>query len=165
MKKIISLLAICLCWSSLASADIKIGVVDVRTALLSSNAAKKFGEEMQVELKDEQTKLRDLGAEAQKLQDRLKKDGPILSESERNRLQAELQAKAEEFSFLKKRFENLVQNREAGFLQESKPRLDAAMEQIIESEKLDLILPREVTLYAGQSIDYTTKIIDLLNKQ
>lgn len=165
MKKIITLLAICLCWSSLASAEMKIGVVDVRTALLSSNAAKKFREEMQNEFKDDYAKLSELGEEGQKLKDRLEKDAAILSEVERRRLGLELKKKAEEFTFMKNQLESTIQSRETEFLQESKPRMDAAIEQIIKTEKLDLVLSREVALYANPSLDYTTRIIDILNKQ
>lgn len=165
MKKIIALLAICLTWSSLASAEIKIGVVDVRGALLSTSAAKKFGEEMQNEFKDEVTRQRDLAAEVRRLQDRLKKDAAILSEAERRKLGEEVNAKAQEFAFLQNRLENMMKSREAQFFQDSKPGFDAALEQVAKTEKLDLILPREVILYGGQAIDYTAKVIDILNKK
>lgn len=165
MRKMKMLLAACLCWSSLAAAEIKIGVVDLRAALFSSEKAKEFSEDLQREFKSEEDRIRAVGAEAQKLQDRLKKDSAILSESERSKLAAELEEKAQEFNYLKNRFESAVAKRKQNFLQESKPRLDKALEEIVKKEKLQLILPREATLYTGQSLDYTTQLIDILNRQ
>ena len=165
MKKLVALMMACLCWSSLAAAEVKIGIVDVRAALFASNAAKKFSEGLQNEFKNDEEKIRQVGAEAQKLQDRLNKDAAILSEAERNKLSTEFDERVQEFNYLKNRFESAVAKRKQTFIQDSKPRMDKALEQIVKNEKLQLILPREATLYTDQSLDYTTKLIEILNRQ
>ncbi len=165
MKKIVALLMACLCWSGLAAAEVKLGVVDVRAALFASNAAKTFSDKLQKEFKDDEDKIRSVGTEAQKLQDRLNKDAAILSESERNKLSTEFDERVQEFNYLKNRFESTVAKRKQSFIQDSKPKMDKALEEIVKSEKLQLILPREATLYTDQALDYTTKLIDILNRQ
>ncbi len=148
-----------------ASAEQKIAVVDFRTALLSSNAAKAFGEQLKKDFVDEEQRLRDVGEDAQKLQDRLKKDAAIMSESERTKLSTELESKAQEFNFLKNKYQNAISKREEQFLQESKPKVDEAIREIAEKEKIDLILPSKLVVHASSGMDITAKLIEALNSK
>jgi len=144
-------------------AEQRIGVVDFRTALLSSDAAKRFGEQLKRDFADEEARLREVGESAQKLQDRLKKDAAIMSDSERTKMSSELEEKAQEFNFLKKKYQNAISKREELFLQESKPKVDEAIRTIAKKEKLDIILPTKLVVYANQGLDLTSKLVDALN--
>ncbi|OZG70572.1 hypothetical protein BTA51_25410 [Hahella sp. CCB-MM4] len=148
-----------------ASAEQKIAVVDFRTALLSSKAAKAFGEQLKKDFVDEEQRLREVGENAQKLQDRLKKDAAIMSESERTKLSTELESKAQEFNFLKNKYQNAISKREEQFLQESKPKVDEAIREIAEKEKIDLILPSKLVVHASSGMDITAKLIEALNSK
>jgi outer membrane protein len=144
-------------------AEQRVGVVDFRTALLSSDAAKRFGEQLKKDFADEEARLREVGESAQKLQDRLKKDAAIMSESERTKLSSELEEKAQEFNFLKKKYQNAISKREEQFLQESKPKVDEAIRMIARDEKIDFILPSKVVVYANPGLDLTAKLVEALN--
>lgn len=146
-----------------AQAEQRIGVVDFRTALLSSEAAKQFGEQLKKDFADEETRLREVGESAQNLQERLKKDTAIMSDSERNKLTVELEEKAQEFNFLKKKYQNAISKREEQFLQESKPKVDDAIKAIAAQEKIDIILPSKLVVHADQGLDLTAKLVEALN--
>lgn len=146
-----------------AQAEQRIGVVDFRTALLSSEAAKQFGEQLKKDFADEEVRLREVGESAQQLQERLKKDTAIMSDSERNKLAEELEEKAQEFNFLKKKYQNAISKREEQFLQESKPKVDDAIKAIAEQEKIDIILPSKMVVFADQELDLTAKLVEALN--
>ncbi|AZZ90923.1 MULTISPECIES: OmpH family outer membrane protein [unclassified Hahella] len=150
-------------YAGMVSAAQKVAVVDLRTALLSSQAAKKFGENLKKDFADEEARLREVGEQAQKMQERLKKDSAIMSETERTKLNAELEEKAQEFNFLKNKYQSAISKREELFLQESKPKVDDALKKIAEKEKVDVILPSKLAVYANPSLDLTAKLIEALN--
>ncbi len=147
----------------MANAEQKIAVVDIRTALLSTKSAKAFGNTLKKDFQDEEQRLREVGEAAQKLQDRLKKDAAILSDVERSQLNSELEGKAQEFNFLKNKYQSAIAKREELFLQESKPKVDEAIKKIAEKENIDLILPSKLVVHANADIEITAKLIEALN--
>ena len=89
-------LASCFVASLPALAETKIGVVDIRAALFSSDAAKAFGKKMAGEFKTQEMEVRSVQESGHKLQERIKKDAAIMSDTERTKLGLELEEKAKE---------------------------------------------------------------------
>ena len=164
MKLLVSLvLSISVMASMPAFAETKIGVVDIRAALFSSDAAKAFGTSIATEFKPQEMEVRAVRETGHKLQERIKKDAAIMSDSERTKLALQLEEKAKEFKYLKDKLDKAVAAKKQGFLQESKPKVDIALKEIVDAGKYDLIFPRESVVYSGQSIDITAKVIEKLN--
>jgi len=157
------LLAGCVMTSVSAFAETKIGVVDIRAALFSSDAAKAFSQEMEGEFKTQEMEVRAVQESGQKLQERIKKDAAIMSDSERTKLALELEEKAKEFKYLKGKLDKAVSIKKQDFIQSSKPKVDEVLKDLVESEKYDLIMPREAVIYSAQSFDVTAKVIEKLN--
>ena len=162
MKGLLPLLCLLLL-APLVQAESRIAVVDLREALLQSNAARSFGEELKGEFADEERRLKTLGDEATQLQERLKTDGAIMSEDERSKLSVDLENKAQEFNFLKQKYQQAITKREEMFLKSSRPKLDAAIRQIAEKGGYSLILPANVAIYSTASDDITPQLIEALN--
>lgn len=146
-------------------AENRIGVVNLREAVFSSDAGDEFGEVIQGELKKEEERIRKLEQEAKELQERLESDGSMMNESERNDLQSDFEEKAREYQQRRSRFEQAVNQRQQQFLQQSRPTVDAAMEKLLEKHELDLIIPAEAVIYAKPDMDLTDEMIELLNEQ
>ena len=87
--------------SAFASAETKIGLIDMRAALFSSKAAKAFTENMVSQYKKQDLEVRAVGEDGQKLELRLKNDAAIMSDSERNKMASDLEAKIQEYKYLK----------------------------------------------------------------
>lgn len=145
-------------------ADTKIGVVDLRQALFSSNAAKSFSEVLQKDFSEDEGKVRDAQEAARKLKDRLEKDGAMMNESERNKLAGEFQEKVKEFNFLKQRLDSAVAQRKQAFLEQARPDVDAAVKELLEENGLDLILPSEAVVYVKPDMNLTSQLLDKLNR-
>ncbi|MCP5207376.1 MAG: OmpH family outer membrane protein [Hahellaceae bacterium] len=158
------LLSTLMVFGGAAVAADKIAIVDVRTALFSSNGAREFSEKLKTEFADDEMKIKAIGEQAQKLQDRIKKDGAMMSESERSRIVTELEDKAKEFGYLKNKFETNVNNRKQEFLRDSKPKLDEALIKVAKDNKVSVLLPKEATLWVDGALDLTQKVVDVLNK-
>jgi len=164
MKFISTLALICaMFFSALTSADTKIGLIDMRTALFSSEAAKKFTDNMVSQYKQQDLEVRAVGEDGQKLEQRLKNDAAIMSDGERNKMASDLEAKIQEYKYLKGKLDKALAAKRQEFLAESKPKLDKVINALVEDEKLDLLLPREAVLFATEKMDYTAKVIEKLN--
>lgn len=146
-------------------AEKKIGVVNLRDAVFSSEAGSEFGDVIQGDLKEEQESIRGLEDEAKELQERLESDGSMMNESERSDLESKFESKAREYQQRRARFEQAVNQRQQQFLQQSRPTVDAAMEKLLEKHDLDLIIPAEAVIYAKPDMDLTDEMIELLNEE
>jgi len=165
MKIIISLLFVSLMsFSAFSSAEIKVGLIDMRAALFSSNSAKDFTEKMVSQYKQQDLEVRAVGEEGQKLELRLKNDAAIMSDNERNKMASDLEAKIQEYKYLKNKLDKALAEKRQEFLSDSKPKLDQVINALVKEEGLDLLMPREAALFAKQEMDYTDKIIIKLNK-
>lgn len=160
---LVGLLVTMLSFGAMA-ADNKIGLLDIRTALFASESAKSFTEKTVAQFKQQDLEVRAVGEEGQKLEMRLKNDAAIMSDSERAKLASDIEAKIQEYKYLKSKLDNSLAEKRQEFLAESKPKLDKAINELVAEEGLSLLLPREAALYADEALDYTQKIVDKLNK-
>ncbi|MCD1631495.1 OmpH family outer membrane protein [Marinobacter shengliensis] len=146
------------------AAETRIGVVDLRQALFSSNDAQSFSEKLQQDFAGEEAKVREAQEQARKLKDRLEKDGAMMNESERNKLTGEFQEKVQEFNFLKQRLDQTVAQRKQQFLENARPEVDAAVKELLDEHNLDLILPSEAVVYVKPEMNLTDELLEKLNR-
>lgn len=146
-----------------AQAETRIGLIDMRAALFSSSAAQSFSNNMVEEFKQQDLEVRSVGESAKKLETRLQNDAAIMSDSERAKLSSDLEEKIQEYKYLKTKLDKALAEKRQQFLEESRPRLDKVINDLVSQENLDLLLPREAALYAAEGMDYTQKVIDMLN--
>jgi len=147
-----------------AVAETRIGVVDLRQALFSSDDAKTFSESLQKDFAGDEEKVRATQEFARELKERLEKDGAMMNESERNKLAGEFQEKVKEFNFLKQRLDSTVNQRKQAFLEEARPEVDAAVKELLEENDLDLILPSEAVVYVKPNMNLTPQLLEKLNR-
>ncbi|WP_404363654.1 OmpH family outer membrane protein [Marinobacter sp.] len=147
-----------------ALAETRIGVVDLRQALFSSEDAQVFSEKLQRDFSGDEADVRRAQEDARKMKERLERDGAMMNESERNRLAAEFQEKVKEFNFLKQRLDSTIASRKQSFLENARPEVDRAVQELLDENNLDLILPSEAVVYAKPAMDLTSQLLDKLNR-
>lgn len=156
--------AMCLSLSAPVFAG-KLAVLDVREALLTSDAAKDFRTQMQQEFSSEQQELVDLEKQAKSLQQKIQKNAGLSSEDEMQQLRLQFQ---KAFGAYQRKGQELQQQRaqrEQGFVSDMKPKLDEIIRKLIEDEDIDLIISKQASVYSDPALDMTTKVTELLNKQ
>jgi len=165
MNRVTALIgAALLAFSAQAAAETRIGVVDLRQALFSSNDAQAFSEKLQQDFAGDEAQVREAQEAARQLKDRLEKDGAMMNESERNQLAGEFQEKVKEFNFLKQRLDSTVNQRKQAFLEQARPEVDAAVKELLEENNLDLILPSEAVVYVKPEMNLTSQLLEKLNR-
>jgi len=165
MRQLTALIAIALvAFSMPVMAETRIGVVDLRQALFSSDEAQAFSERLQQDFSGDEARVREAQQEARKLQERLEKDGSMMNENERNKLTGEFQEKVQQFNRLKQRLDQTVSQRKQQFLESARPEVDAAVKELLEEHDLDLILPSEAVVYVKPEMDLTSQLLEKLNQ-
>ncbi|UZD64698.1 OmpH family outer membrane protein [Marinobacter sp. AN1] len=156
--------AVALVMAMPALAETRIGVVDLRQALFSSDDARAFSDQLEQEFSGTEAQVREAQQEARRLQERLQKDGAMMNESERQQLTAEFQQKAEAFTRQKQQLDQTLNSRKQAFLDQARPEVDAAVKALMEEHDLDIILPSEAVVSVKPELNLTEQLLEKLNQ-
>lgn len=151
--------------SSIYAADVKIAILNTQRAVIESEEAKKMIEKIRTELERDETAVKSLGEEIQKTQQRLTKDAATLSNTEKRRLQKEIEDKQIDYQFQVNKLQKEVQDRQQDIFVALAPKVDAVLKDLIAKEKYDIIMQRANLLYVTQALDITRQVTELLNKK
>ena len=141
--------------------DLKIGYVNSDRVLREATPAKAAQAKLEVEFSKREKDLAELANRLKAASDKLEKEAPTLSESERNRRQRELVEQDREFQRKRREFQEDLNQRKNEELSAVVERANRVIKQIFEQEKYDVILQEVV--FAGPRVDFTKKVIDALN--
>jgi|GEM_PF-1057136 len=142
----------------------EVAVVDFRAALLQSSIGQEAAKEpkqkvaaMDARLKKEQE---DLEASAQNL----KRDELTLSEDEFKKRRQQLGERQNQVRALAANMQRQAKELEQQLIESLTPKGEAALKALIEERKLDLVLNRQLSLYANADADITDELVKRINK-
>jgi outer membrane protein len=141
--------------------ELKIGYVNSEQVLRDANPAKAAQTRLQAEFGKREKELAEQGSRLKAAGDKLEKDAPTLSESERGRRQRELLDQDREFQRKRREFQEDLNQRKNEELSVVVERANRVIKQIFDTEKYDLIV--QDAIHASPRIDITRKVIDALN--
>ena len=158
MKKIISVLglSVALLFTSVANAEIKIGVIDVMSVLQQMPQRETVGKALDKEFEARAKTLQQEEKKANDAAARLKKEGLTLSSSEKTKLNKTIS----DFENKAKAFSNDYRKRETEEATKLLSKIQEVVKKIVEDEKYDLILKAEATLSASDAVDITNKVLE-----
>lgn len=148
-----------------AFADMKIAVLNYQTALLESDAAKRYAVDAEKKFGPQLNRLKTLESDAKRIQDRLVKDGEKMQQAERERLELEFKQKARDFQFQSKELNESKAVADRDMLQQLKPKLDKAVEEVIKNGSFDIVLERGAVVDVKPQYDITRQVIERMNQQ
>ena len=148
-----------------ASAEIKIAVLNLERAIAESDEAKAAMDRIQKELDPQQDSIKALNDEIVALQERLAKDREVISESERRRIEKDIEDKQIDGQFEVQKLQKEVNDRRQEILSQMGPKLDAVLKDIIDVEGYDFIVQRQNVLYVNSKHDITRRVTEKLNEK
>ena len=165
MRKIIgvAIMSVLVLASFPAAAQMKIAVLDYQMALLESDAAKKYSVDAEKKFGTQLQRLRNLEAEAKRLQERMQRDGEKLGQTEVEKLELEFRQKAREIQAQSKELNEAKAGSDREMRETLKPRLDQAVEAAIQAGGFDLVLDRSAVVDVKAEYDITRQVIERLN--
>lgn len=146
---------------SAQEAAIKIGYVNSERLLREAAPAKAAQARLEGEFGKREKDLADQGARLKAAAERLDKEAPTLSETERGRRQRELVEQDRDLQRKRREFQEDLTVRKNEELSGVIERANRVIRQIAEQEKFDLIL--QEAIFAGPRVDITEKVIKVLN--
>jgi len=143
--------------------DTKIGYVSTERITKESEPAKAAEVRMETEFSPRKKELQDFAAKIKSMAEKLDKDSPIITESDRVKRQRELTDMDQDFQRKQRAFREDVTQRTNEETAKLIERTNKIIKQIAESEKYDVILQDGV--YFNPRVDITEKVLKVLNKQ
>ena len=150
---------------ALAQAPQKVAVLDMAAALFNSDKAKEVDEQLKAETTDDEQKIRGLADQGRTLQEKMQKDGAVMSDADKRKTEEQLQEINVQYQFLLQKVQNLVNERRQQFQQTYAPNLVQAIQAVVEEDNYDMVLRAEAVLHYSNAYDITAKVTEKLNRQ
>ena len=148
-----------------AVAQLKIAVLNTDLAIQQTEEFQSFRESLRTEFADEEGALVQLNEDIAALRQRVIDERDVMSEAELREVQKEIENKSLDLEFRDKKYRKDANDRGAEFLQTMNPKLQAVVNDLIEVERYDLVLPRQTLLFANMKHDITAKVTEKLNER
>src|SRR4030066_1934037 len=172
MKKNICLMAgivlLLFVWSSNSlAADSKIGFINVREIIQTSNAGKKAGEELKKVAASKQSEITSTEKELKRLKEDLDKKSSIMTASARRDKEANYQKKLRDYQLLVNDANEDLRKRDQEIFQKLMPEILKVIRAIAEKEKYTLIIDVATmpVPYFDKTYDLSKKVIEEYNKK
>jgi outer membrane protein len=141
--------------------ELKIGYVNSERVLREANPAKAAQAKLEAEFGKREKDLAEVANRLKAAADKLDKDSPTLSDTEKARRQRELVEQDREFQRKRREFQEDLNQRKNEELSGVVERANKVIKQIFDQEKYDLILQDAV--HWSPRVDITKRVIDALN--
>jgi len=145
----------------LAQESARIGFVNTDRMLREAVPAKAAQSKLEQEFSRREKEIDDAAAALKTASDRFEREGPTLSESQRQTRQRQLMDQDREFQRKRREFQEDLNARKQEELQHIIDRANRVVKQVAEADKYDVVLQEAV--YVNPRLDITDKVIKALN--
>lgn len=150
--------------STASAQPLKIGLVDVQQVLQESAPSKAAGARLEREFGGRSRELVRLEARLREDTDKLEKESPTISETDRSRRARELTNQKRELERKAREFQEDAERRQQEEQRVVKERFEKAVKKIFDADKYDLILQDNSQLHSS-AVDITKKVLDAMAAQ
>ncbi len=149
--------------ASLAShgQEFRVGYVNTDRIFREANTAKQAQAKLEQEFARREKELLDMGNTLKNASEKLERDAPTMSETQRNQRQKQLVDQDRDFQRKRREFQEDLNTRKNEEFQQVLERANRVVRQVAEAEKYDLVLQEAV--YINPKHDITEKVIKAIN--
>ena len=164
-KKCVAAVTLCM-MSAVSFAETKIAVINPEGAILSTAVAKaRFDKlEKSSDYAATKAKLDGISADFKALQESAKKDGATWSNDKKEEVSKKIQGYQQDAQFNGQKLQKARQEVAEAIAQELGQKYQTALKQVVDSEKIGLLLGPQAAIFATPEYDITAKVTDLINK-
>jgi len=163
-KKILVAAALSLA-SAMTWADGKIVILDTTGAVMATNVAKaKFDKlSKSADYTADKAKFDGLKSDYTTLRESYQKDSMTWAEEKRTETEKKLQSLEQDLQFQGKKLQAQQQEVAQEVMREMSPKLESVVKQLVDSEKIGMIIDAKAALMAKPEYDLTPKVTEQLN--
>lgn len=158
---LLSSLLLCAATLPALAQESKVAFVNTDKVLRESNFAKQAQAKLEQEFAKREKEVSDLGVALKNASEKLERDAPTLSESQRVQRQKQLVEQDRDFQRRRREFQEDLNARKDEELRQVLERANRVVKQVAEAEKYDVVLQEAV--YINPKHDITDKVIKALN--
>lgn len=162
MKKSVIALATSLSLTCMSSMAMSVGTVNMADVLQHSPETAKIQKTLASHFSGEQKKLQSQATKLQQALQNYEKNKAVMSKSQLKKAQADLQKQEISLQQNKQRFQQAVSTMQMQLSKKMFAHVKSAIAKVASSEKLDIVMPNTVVLYAGSKVDITSKVMSSL---
>ena len=164
MKKLLALLLVAVSTVAVSAQaqELKIGYVNGERVQRESDIAKRAQARLETEFSKREKDLNDQNASLRAQAEKLDRDSPTLSETEKTRRQRELVEIDRDLQRKHREYQEDLTQRKNEELSNIAERASRVIKQIGDNEHYDLIV-QDPVIYTSARVDLTKKVIDALN--
>lgn len=146
------------------AADYTIAVIDANRVVEQSPQYDAAGAALQREIGEREKALREQQDEISKLQEKLERDGPLMSEEEIQRLQNDIRSRQRRLKYAQVEFQEDFSLRQNELRTKLVKQVQEAVVELAKEKDIDLILSEGV-VYFSERIDLSDEVIERLKKR
>ena len=148
-------------WVCAQAQDFRIGFISTDRIFREANTAKAAQTKLEQEFSRREKELMDLGNTLKTNSEKLEREAPTLSETQRVARQRQLSEQDRDFQRKRREFQEDLNTRKNEEFQQVLERANRVVRQVAEAEKYDLVLQEAV--YINPKHDITEKVIKAIN--
>jgi outer membrane protein len=146
-----------------AFGQVKVGIVDMRRAILESAEIKKASAELEVKYKPRQEEGQRMQKQLQDIQTQLQNGQGKLSQAQETDLQAQGQRRQRELQRISDDLQADVDRDRNDILGKAQANMQAVVRKLAEDKGMDVVIDAGTTLYFKSALDLTTDAITAYN--
>jgi len=148
-----------------SQAELKIVVINAEQAILQSEEGKAKIEAIRTAVEADELKIQSLSDQIKSLQEQLAKDAEVISDGEKQKLQKDIENLNIDAQFELQKYQKKGNELQQDLMREMPPKLQAVLQDLIEVEGYDLVMPRAGLLYTNAKHNITRKVTEKLNEK
>ncbi len=168
LKPILTAVLVAACWLTavlpLQAADLKLGYVDAMRLLEDAPQARDATERLQREFASREEEIASAQADVMRMEDRLNRDGPVMSEAERRDMGLDVLSKKRELRRMQEEFREDVNIRRSDALGNLQELIKETIQEVGDAGGYHLIFFEGIA-YADDSLDITDLVLEGLTKR
>lgn len=153
--------------ASMASADFKVGYVDVQKAIEQTTMGKKAKEDMKKEAEKRNKELEKKKADIDKMREDIEKKRSVLAEEAFAKRAQELQEEMQKFNQQAAKAQTDLQKKEGELLEPIVKKVKSVIEKIAKDKGFNLVIQNpnaQIVLYASSETDLTDDVVKAFEK-
>lgn len=164
-KQCVAAVALCM-MSAVSYAEAKIAVINPEGAILSTAVAKARFEKVEKssDYAATKAKLDAISADYKALQESAKKEGSTWSNEKKEEVAKKIQGFQQDAQFNGQKLQKARQEAAEAIIQELGQKYQTSLKQIVDAEKIGLLLSSQAAIFATPEYDITAKVTDAINK-
>jgi outer membrane protein len=142
-----------------AEPNLTIGVIDLAAVLQQSSQAKAAGEQLKSQFQPRQKKIMAAQQQLQGDQDKLKRDGSVMSAADAQALQTKINAEGRDLQQMQEDYMQDLRAAQSQAMQKVLGQIDQIVQKIAAQGHYDLIVQKNSVAFSSPRVDITNQVI------